>query len=310
MAEKLLWSLVLLALLSAAAFGAVALYPPLYPAGLALVGRSELCSFAGAFAGAQKRFQLSREVERMAADVELLRREDGLSLWSTPAGSFWLPDGSDAVLPILAAQQRVDIYGATGAAKIAPGAVVLDCGAHVGVYVRKALDQGAATVVAIEPAPDNIECLRRNFAAEIEQGRVIVRAEGVWDRPDKLPLFTKRSNSAADSFVMEADKEATSELLPLTTIDLIVEELSLERVDIVKMDIKGATGRALAGARRTLERWRPALALSTEEEADDPAELIGLLHALGYTQPPRCGHCSIRAGRRVAPDAILFESGR
>ena len=49
--------------------------------------------------------------------------------------------------------------------------MVLDGGAHVGVYVREALDRGARLVVAIEPAPANVECLRRNFPEEIADGR-------------------------------------------------------------------------------------------------------------------------------------------
>ena len=61
---------------------------------------------------------------------------------------------------------------------VRPGDVVLDCGANIGVFVRESLDAGAKTVVAIEPAPENIECLRRNFKDEIAAGRVIVYPEG------------------------------------------------------------------------------------------------------------------------------------
>ena len=59
---------------------------------------------------------------------------------------------------------------------------MLDGGANVGVYTRKALDAGAKQVVAIEPGPENIACLRKTFGQEISEGRVIVYPKGVWTR--------------------------------------------------------------------------------------------------------------------------------
>ena len=76
------------------------------------------------------------------------------------------------------AEQKRNIYG-TG---IRRGDIVLDAGANVGVFTRKALWAGASKVIAIEPAPENLECLRRNFAAEIADGRVVVYPKGVWDK--------------------------------------------------------------------------------------------------------------------------------
>jgi FkbM family methyltransferase len=44
------------------------------------------------------------------------------------------------------------------------GDVVLDCGAGIGLFARQALKRGARTVIAIEPVPENLECLRRNLS--------------------------------------------------------------------------------------------------------------------------------------------------
>jgi hypothetical protein len=48
--------------------------------------------------------------------------------------------------------------------------------------------------------------------------------------------------------------------VPLTTVDELVSELKLRRVDF-KMDIEGAEKRALLGARRTLATYKPQLAM-------------------------------------------------
>src|SRR5262249_42061285 len=102
------------------------------------------------------------------------------------------------------AEQQRDIYGVNSRG-VRTGDIVLDCGANVGVYTRRALDAGAKKVIAIEPAPENILCLRKTFAQEIAGGRVVVYPKGVWDKDDILPMNVDPANSARDSFVRELD---------------------------------------------------------------------------------------------------------
>ena len=101
---------------------------------------------------------------------------------------------------------------------VQPGSVVLDCGAHIGVYVKEALSKGAKQVVAIEPAPENIECLRRNFAKEIAENRVTVYPKGVWDKEETLTLHVNPNNSAGDSFVIKGQDSQEVNQVHLTTI--------------------------------------------------------------------------------------------
>ena len=139
----------------------------------------------------------------------------------------------------------------------------------MGLYARKALRAGARKVIAIEPAPANIECPRRNLKKEIEEGRVIVYPKGVWDREEILLLFEDPDNSAADSFVGEGADAVSTRTIPLTRIDTLVEELGLVQVDVIKMDIKGAALRALRGAQQCIARDSPQIIISTEESGDD-----------------------------------------
>ena len=59
-----------------------------------------------------------------------------------------------------------------------------------------------ATVVSIEISPSSAECIRRNTAAEIAAGRVIVYPKGVWDKEDMMMLNVDDTNFAANSVVM------------------------------------------------------------------------------------------------------------
>ena len=58
--------------------------------------------------------------------------------------------------------------------------------------------------------------------------------------------------------------------VPVRPLDDIVDELRLDRVDFIKMDIEGAERQAVEGARRTIQRFRPRMALCTYHMVDDP----------------------------------------
>ena len=283
-------------------------YPPAAMFALALAGRSPYCPATDVLAGAERRVRLNAEIQRLTQGSTIVERDPaGYDLWRTPMGDYWAPAGAaGASLPVLLAQQSVDNYG-DGELGVQQGDIVLDGGAHIGVYVREALDRGARTVVAIEPAPVHVECLRRNFPEEIADGRVIIYPKGIWDVRDELPLFEDPNNSAADGFLLKTDRFKAKHVIPLVPIDDLVAELGLERVDMIKMDIKGAALRALMGGKETVAKDRPRVVISTEEDGDSPEELIAAIETIAPGYRPACGSCSLFAGWLLSPDVLLLE---
>lgn len=232
-----------------------------------------------------------------------IESRDGLELWRTPLGDYWVPGDGSVVVPLLAQQER-GIYGdATWG--VHPGDIVLDCGAHVGVYVKKALAAGAKLVVAIEPTPAAVECLHRNLAPEIAAGKVIVYPKGVWDHDGFLTLYSNGNGEAGNSFVAVNSNPTVIANIPVARIDSLVAELKLPRVDFIKADIKGATLRMLAGAAASLRDFHPRFALSTEEPPEDPKAVADWFRqrAPGYAM--RCGPCLI-ADRQLYTDVLFF----
>jgi hypothetical protein len=94
--------------------------------------------------------------------------------------------------------------------------------------------------------------------------------------------------------------------LALTTVDEIVRRLNLDRVNVIKMDIKGATARALRGSAQTLQRFQPLVVVSTEEDADNPDSLVALVRNMAPRYRPVCGSCSLQAGV-LHPDVVAFQ---
>jgi FkbM family methyltransferase len=285
--------------------GGAFLFAPVRLAGLVLIGHSPSCSFARAVTSADWARRLMETKDRILAASRLLETDAaGFQHWRTPRGLFWIPSGEGYGLPFNLSEQENAIYG-TGERAVRAGDIVLDCGANIGVYTRTALDAGARLVIAIEPAPENIECLRRNFTAEVASGRVIIYEKGVWDKDDFLIINVAPGNPAADSFVITPQGSQAGQRLPLTTIDKLTAELKLERVDYIKMDIEGAEKRALVGARETLRRFRPRLALSSYHVPDDPQKIPELVRAAWPGYRMECGPCTYANGN-IRPDVLYF----
>lgn len=297
----------ILGIAAAAALAVVAssIYVPGGYALKALTTPDGACSIAQAMRIDAHKRELTEAKDRILAAQKLIRTDDaGLELYSTAYGEFWAPKGSKYILPFNFAEQAIQIYG-KGAQGVQKGDIVLDCGANVGTFARYALDAGAAKVVAIEPAPDNIECLRRNFPKEIAGGQLVIYPKGVWDKDEMLEFLVDPENQAADSFVIHREGAKATVKLPLTTIDKLVSELGLPRVDFIKMDIEGAEVKAVEGARETISRHRPRLSLSVYHQDDHPVLVPRAVKAAWPDVKIDCGHCADNLGR-VRAEVLYF----
>lgn len=296
--------ILILILLAVATTAAAWFYPPVRLFAIAAVGRSPVCPIGNAIKSDDNvRRQIAYKDQILAAS-KLIKSDSGFELWNTPDGPYWIPAGSRWVLPFNLAEQKRNIYG-TDEQDVRPGEIVLDCGANVGVTTRRWLNRGAKIVVAIEPAPENVESLRRNFATQIAAGQVIVYPKGVWDKDDVLAMQIDPNNSAADSFLIHREGGIEVAQIPLTTIDKLVDELKLARVDFIKMDIEGAEQRALTGARATIAKYHPRMSLCAYHVPSDPEKIPELVRAAwsGYTM--QCGPCA-EANGHIRPDVLYF----
>jgi len=141
---------------------------------------------------------------------------------------------------------------------------VLDCGGHLGTFTRYALNKGADTVVILEPDPVNANFIRKSFASEIRGNRVRLVEAALMDQSGEVCF--QRAESAGG--LVTEQRSAMSITVKSVTIDEIARELP--RVDFIKMDIEGAERVALLGAKASITRWKPRMALCIYHLADDP----------------------------------------
>jgi FkbM family methyltransferase len=145
-------------------------------------------------------------------------------------------------------------------------AVVFDVGAHAGRFAKlfaKLAPRG--TVYAVEPGTYARGILR--VAMRLNRLRnVVILPFGLGDAAGiaTLTVPVKRSGSygyGLSHMGKHAGGNAEIELVPVATLDAVVEALKLDRLDFIKADIEGFEYRLVMGGRGTLARFRPALLL-------------------------------------------------
>jgi len=193
-----------------------------------------------------------------------------LVFWKTPSGHFWGREEDDVLLVGLYVEQWIERAYEREPVVVKTGDIVLDAGAHLGTFSRYALDRGARMVIAVEPEPTNCACFQRTFEKEIREGRVVLLREALWNQPGTLALLAPEKGNSGTGQVLHAGLPDGNYIKAFaTTIDDIVGRLNLENLDFIKMDIEGAERYALLGASKTLSRFYPRMAITTEHSSGD-----------------------------------------
>ena len=197
--------------------------------------------------------------------------------------SFWLRDPLLVEQPMFNALRRL----------IHPGDVVYDAGSNIGLYARFIISvSGASKVIAFEPMPDNLALLRHNIdiGGIADKVRVFPCALSETDSQEEFQLDDMSSASATLSRISGGNAcqgRRQYGLAPLTAvvttrnIDSVVEGEGCPPPDVIKIDVEGAEGLVVSGARRTLLKYRPRLAIELHG-IDCGQAVVPQLNRLGY----------------------------
>ncbi len=270
-----------------------------------LTGRSPECTFGRALEVPGELEQQIGLKERLLSESRKMEDNlNGYSRWHTPEGDFWIPATSAATLHFDLAEQARKIYG-SGEQAVKLGDVVFDCGANIGLFTSIALRAGARRIIAVEPSPENLECYRRNFSGAIDEGKIVLIPKGVWDKEDTLTLYVDPNDSKTASFMLKPKGAEGKIQVALTTIDKIVADIGLEKVDFIKLDIEGSESNALRGAARTIKRFKPRISVAAYHNAEDPRRIAEAISATRTDYKRECGPC-LEMNNGVRPMVLWF----
>lgn len=146
--------------------------------------------------------------------------------------------------------------------KLRKGDTVVDAGASIGVFtVRAAKSVGKdGRVIAIEPENRNRKFLERNIR-ENRLENVVVIPKGLWSRKEKLKFYLSPYVGlhsfyiGADSFYTRGDETRFIEV-EVDTLDNLLKELGIRKVDFIKVDVEGSEVEAIKGMDEILRNNR------------------------------------------------------
>lgn len=134
-------------------------------------------------------------------------------------------------------------------------AVVLDVGANIGLTVAAAsmrLTRGK--VYGVEPSPKAFKALAEMTSINALANVTIIN-KCLGETPGMVPFI--EADFLAGSYVGADTREAPTVDVEMTTVDILVKELRLDRLDLVKIDVEGFELDILKGATETIERFNP-----------------------------------------------------
>jgi FkbM family methyltransferase len=145
------------------------------------------------------------------------------------------------------------------------GDVVIDAGGCWGDTSLYFAARGADKVFVYEFIPSNIEIMRQNIALNPHYAeRISIVDKAVWE--SSAVVFSYLDQGPASRVAEAGVHGGTVQTL---SIDDLVQEQGLARVDFIKMDIEGAEMAALKGAAGTIRQHKPKLAISVYHKHDD-----------------------------------------
>lgn len=151
-----------------------------------------------------------------------------------------------------------------------PGAVIVDIGAHIGLFsvIAAQVTGKKGKVYAFEPAPGTYALLQKTVAINHEGSVIETFQKAVGRENGKITFFV--SDVQADNSNSLVNYKAHRPLqgidVAVTSIDNFVKEKNIQQLDFMKIDVEGAEYDTLQGAAETLKTLKPVCIVAIHPE--------------------------------------------
>jgi len=167
--------------------------------------------------------------------------------------------------------------------EIKEGMVVVDVGAHIGVFsvLASVKTGGLGKVISIEPENSNFKRLEENLSINNISNAMPLKI-AISNFEGKKNLFIKE-DFAGHSIVSEDSAIGRVEV-EVRTLDSLLSSISIRRVDILKIDTEGVELEVLEGAEKILkENLQIKLIISAYHYPEERKKVTDYLLSLGFS---------------------------
>ena len=143
---------------------------------------------------------------------------------------------------------------------IKPHSVVYDIGAHIGFFslITANLTGSQGRVFAFEPSSENLQRLRRNIGLN-KMTWIYPVPVAVCSQTGTGQFECASNHSSMGRLQIPKQDYQKSCFAPTITLDNFVFQHNYSPPDVIKVDIEGGEGRAMAGARKVLAKFKPVI---------------------------------------------------
>jgi len=168
-------------------------------------------------------------------------------------------------------------YNLPGKCEAAPSDIVIDAGANYGetsVWFADRVRPGGK-VYAFEPERKAFDELLKTISAN-KLGKAITPInKGIWNKADSLRLCGSKAPGSAYISANEAGMPVS-----LVSLDDFIRENCITKVDLIKMDIEGSEMKGIMGAKGTITKKKPKLAICLYHKLSDLVYIPLILKSL------------------------------
>ena len=197
-----------------------------------------------------------------------------------PMELFMRPSGIMAQIIL----QQYRCTNTDGVIEVGVGDTVIDAGGCWGdTALYFAYKTGAnGKVYSFEFLTENLAIFRRNMAINPDYAQTVELIDKPLWSVSGVDLMIE--GNGPGTRVVTSSLDPRAKRIKTLSIDDLIEQQNLQRLDFIKMDIEGAEMEALAGAKKSIQRFRPKLAISVYHRLQDLWEVPKWLDALdlGY----------------------------
>lgn len=177
-------------------------------------------------------------------------------------------------------QRQYEYATPAGTVRVEPGDTVIDAGVCWGDTLLYFAHQAGPSgrVLGFEFMPSHLTVTRHNLSRNPRHAATVELVEhAVWETSGETLHYVDWGPGSRLVGPQDKHDGSTTTL----SIDDLVAQKGLDRVDFIKMDIEGAEAPALRGALATIRRFHPKLAISLYHSAADFVRVPQVIESAG-----------------------------